>query len=34
MHPSRVAGNLVWSEADQAVGNVRNDYAELMGQAG
>lgn len=34
VHPSRVAGNLVWSEADQAVGNVRNDYAELMGRAG
>lgn len=28
--PSRVAGTFVWQEADQAVGNVRNDYAELM----
>ncbi|QYH20140.1 SOS response-associated peptidase [Corynebacterium aquatimens] len=28
--PSRVAGTLRWQEADKAVGNVRNDYAELM----
>lgn len=34
VRPSRVAGDLVWSEADQAVGNVRNDYAGLTGLAG
>lgn len=29
--PSRVAGSFIWSEADKAVGNVRNDYAALTG---
>ena len=28
--PSRAAGTFVWNEADKAVGNVRNDYAELI----
>ncbi len=31
VHPSRVAEQLVWNEAAQEVGNVRNDYAELTG---
>ncbi|WP_311356953.1 SOS response-associated peptidase [Corynebacterium riegelii] len=30
VHPSRVADRLEWSEAAQEVGNVRNDYAELI----
>lgn len=33
VHPSRVAQRLVWNEAAQEVGDVRNDYAELMGDA-
>ena len=33
VHPSRVAETLVWNEAAQEVGNTRNDYAELMGDA-
>lgn len=32
--PSRAAAGFVWNEADMAVGNVRNDYAELMGTTG
>lgn len=28
--PSRLANSLRWQEADPAVGNVRNDYAELL----
>ncbi|OFT55655.1 hypothetical protein HMPREF3151_11425 [Corynebacterium sp. HMSC05H05] len=32
VHPSRVAGTLVWNEAAQEVGNTRNDYGELMGE--
>ena len=31
VRPSRVADQFVWREAEKAVGNVRNDYAELMG---
>lgn len=34
VHPSRVAETLEWNEADQEVGNVRNDYVELMGLMG
>lgn len=34
VHPSRVAGEFVWNEAAQEVGNVRNDYAELTGLMG
>ena len=30
VHPSRVAEDLEWSEAAAEVGNVRNDYAELI----
>ncbi|OFT82392.1 SOS response-associated peptidase [Corynebacterium sp. HMSC29G08] len=30
VHPSRVADRLEWSEAAKEVGNVRNDYAELI----
>lgn len=30
VRPSRVADQFVWQEADKAVGNVRNDYSELM----
>lgn len=31
VRPSRVAQDLFWRPAAQEVGNVRNDYAELMG---
>ncbi len=31
VHPSRVAETFQWTEAAQEVGNVRNDYAALMG---
>lgn len=34
VHPSRVADSLVWNEAAQEVGNVRNDYVELTGIKG
>ena len=30
--PSRVAETLRWREADPAVGNTRNEYAELVGE--
>lgn len=30
VHPSRVADTLQWNEAAKEVGNVRNDYAELI----
>ena len=33
VHPSRVADTLVWNEAAQEVGNIRNDYPELVGKA-
>ena len=33
VYPSRVAETLVWNEAAQEVGNIRNDYAELMREA-
>lgn len=31
VHPSRVADDLLWRPAAPEVGNVRNEYAELMG---
>lgn len=31
VQPSRVANDLLWRPAAQEVGNVRNEYAELMG---
>ena len=31
VRPSRVAQDLFWRPSAQEVGNVRNDYAELMG---
>lgn len=30
LHPSRVAGTFQWNEAAREVGNVHNDYAELI----